>query len=309
MSRTSIKERNKAIRQAWEKEQQLVREGKGTRDWTKEQQQDILDPDKGKAYDDQGHAFEGQHMKSAAEYPEHQGNPDNIQFLTREEHLEAHKGSWQNPTNWYYDPVTKEFHDFGDGDVIPCKIIELSDPIIVRKSSDNRDKTAVEGDKPKEKEKEQSASSTTGNQDSYSQKARTEKTTAKTMATSKSSGTSKIPKAENGFIKGLKTVVRFIVNHPAESIEIAGTVIVGGIELVSAVAGSRNKGGGTSTPNPGGGGTTNTPKTDIAAKVADIVEKATRDENDVSGHRQRYHTKDGVIWKDKAPYHRGGKDS
>ena len=29
-------------------------------------------------------------------------------------------------------------------------------------------------------------------------------------------------------------------------------------------------------------------------------------ENDVSGHRQRYYTKDGVIWKDKAPYHRGG---
>ncbi len=50
-------------------------------------------------------------------------------------------------------------------------------------------------------------------------------------------------------------------------------------------------------------------KKDIATKVADIVEKATRAENDVSGHKQRYHTKDGVIWKDKAPYHRGGKDS
>ena len=80
MSRTSIKERNKAIRQAWEKEQQLVREGKGTRDWTNEQQQDILDPDKGKAYDDQGRAFEGQHMKSAAEYPEYQGNPEQKRY-------------------------------------------------------------------------------------------------------------------------------------------------------------------------------------------------------------------------------------
>ena len=129
MSRTSIKERNKAIRKAWEREQQLVREGTGTRDWTKEQQQDILDPDKGKAYDDRGRAFEGQHMKSASEYPEYQGDLDNIQFLTREEHLEAHKGSWQNPTNWYYDPITKRFTDFGDGDIIPCKVIELSDPI------------------------------------------------------------------------------------------------------------------------------------------------------------------------------------
>ena len=71
MSRRTA-EANKAIRLAWEREQALVSEGKGTRDWTKEQQQDILDPDKGKAYDDKGRAFEGQHMKSVAEYPEYQ---------------------------------------------------------------------------------------------------------------------------------------------------------------------------------------------------------------------------------------------
>lgn len=34
-----------------------------------------------------------------------------------------------------------------------------------------------------------------------------------------------------------------------------------------------------------------------------------RAENDVSAHKQRYHTKDGVIWKDKAPYHRGGNSN
>ena len=53
----------------------------------------------------------------------------------------------------------------------------------------------------------------------------------------------------------------------------------------------------------------NSTGTVIVEKVADIVEKANRSmpsENDVTGHRQRYHTKDGVIWKDKAPYHRGG---
>lgn len=102
MSKTSMKERNKAIRKAWEKEQVLVHEGKGSRDWTKDQQADILNPNKGKAYDDQGRAFVGQHMKSAAKYPEYQGDPNNIQFLTYDEHLEAHKGSWQNPTNWYF---------------------------------------------------------------------------------------------------------------------------------------------------------------------------------------------------------------
>lgn len=116
-------ESNKAILAAWNKEQELVREGKGTRDWTPEQQQDILD--KGKAYDENARAFEGQHMKSAEKYPEYQGDPENIQFLTRAEHLEAHDGNWQNPTNWYFNPVTKEKVDFGDGPVIPCKVIQL----------------------------------------------------------------------------------------------------------------------------------------------------------------------------------------
>lgn len=129
MSKTSIKERNKAIRLAWEREQKLVAEGKGTRDWSEDQQKDILDPDKGKACDENGRAFEGQHMKSAAEYPEYQGDPDNIQFLTREEHLEAHKGSWQNPTNQYYNPETKEFVDFGENKPIPCATIRLSEPV------------------------------------------------------------------------------------------------------------------------------------------------------------------------------------
>lgn len=68
-------------------------------------------------------------MKSAAEYPEYQGDPNNIQFLTRDEHLEVHKGSWQNPTNWYYNPETKEFVDFGENKPIPCSAISLSEPI------------------------------------------------------------------------------------------------------------------------------------------------------------------------------------
>lgn len=129
MSKTSIKERNKAIRLAWEREQKLVAEGKGTRDWSQEQQKDILDPNIGKAKDDNGRSYEGQHMKSAAEYPEYQGDPDNIQFLTRDEHLAAHRGSWQNPTNWYYNPDTKEFIDFGENKPIPCEAIYLSEPV------------------------------------------------------------------------------------------------------------------------------------------------------------------------------------
>ncbi len=121
-------ESNKAIRVAWKNEQQLIKEGKATREWTPDQQQDILD--KGKAYDKDGRAFEGQHMMSAEKYPEYQGNPENIQFLTREEHLEAHDGNWQNPTNWYFNPITKEKTDFRNGNFKPCEIFDLCDPVV-----------------------------------------------------------------------------------------------------------------------------------------------------------------------------------
>lgn len=129
---------NKAIRLKWEIEQKLVQEGKGTRDWTPDQQRDILDPSKGKAYDDEGFAFQGQHMKSVEAYPEYQGDPDNIQFLTRIEHLEAHDGSWKNSTNWYYDPITKQKTIMGDT-LVPCRILTLSEPValpVVKEADD-----------------------------------------------------------------------------------------------------------------------------------------------------------------------------
>lgn len=141
-------EADKAIRLAWERERELVSKGLGTRDWTPEQQQDILEY--GKAFDDDGKAFEGQHMKSAAQYPEYQGNPDNIQFLTRKEHLEAHNGSWLNPSNWYYDPIEKQFFDFGDGDPIPCTVIELSNPVVLVDKC-NTDEVADEATQAEEK--------------------------------------------------------------------------------------------------------------------------------------------------------------
>ena len=118
-----------------------------------------------------------------------------------------------------------------------------------------------------------------------------------------------LQKSEGKFIRGLKTVGRFIVDHPVESLEIAGVAIGGVAKIVSSISGSRSNNAYTSETSS----RFSTPaKSDIASKVADIVEKANRSlphENDVTGHRQRYHTKDGVIWKDKAPYHRGGKDS
>lgn len=137
MANRSIAQSNRAIALAWYKEQELVKQGKGTRDWTLEQQKDIIE--RGKAYDDDGKAFEGQHMKSVESYPEYQGNPDNIQFLTRDEHFAAHGGSWQNPTNWYYDPITKEKTIFEECELIPCKVIELCQPIIQEQADESLD--------------------------------------------------------------------------------------------------------------------------------------------------------------------------
>ena len=37
-----ISEKNKAVCEAWEREHDLVESGKGTRDWTKEQQREML---------------------------------------------------------------------------------------------------------------------------------------------------------------------------------------------------------------------------------------------------------------------------
>ena len=46
---------DKAIREAWKRERELVLAGKGTRDWDEEQQLEIIEL--GKVYDDDGIAF------------------------------------------------------------------------------------------------------------------------------------------------------------------------------------------------------------------------------------------------------------
>ena len=121
-------EANKAIASEWTNEKLRILEGKGTRNWTPEQQRDILS--KGRAYDGDGKAIEGHHMKSAEAFPEHQGDAGNIQFLTRTEHRSAHNGSFQNPTNGYYNPITGETRDFSIESYVPCQVVELSDPIV-----------------------------------------------------------------------------------------------------------------------------------------------------------------------------------
>jgi hypothetical protein len=101
-------ERRTAVREAWKNERSYVRDGKGTRDWAKSEQREIMA--KGRA-----NGYEGHHMKSVKDYPQYAGDPKNIQFLNRNEHVNgAHRGNTQNTTNGYYNPQTGKMHSFGN---------------------------------------------------------------------------------------------------------------------------------------------------------------------------------------------------
>ena len=302
MSRRTA-ESNKAILVAWSKEQELVQEGKGTREWTLQQQQDILE--KGKAYDDNGKAFEGQHMKSAEMYPEYQGEPGNIQFLTRAEHLEAHDGNWQNPTNWYYNPVTKEKFDFGDGPFIPCEIIQLSMPII-----------EVQDEQVHETIKVQKLETTANKEASH------ENIISKSTAVKAKPKLRFRERLKLDFKKFSKIAVEFSVKHPTavKVIQEVGMVTV--TTLVVAVAESFKNGSMDSGHNSFDdfynecSDNVSDECDDYSDDVPDAYDDytdnvSTTDKgytpNDVPAGKQRYHYKDGSVkWVDKKSYHRGG---
>lgn len=299
MSRRTA-ESNKAILAAWNKEQELVQKGKGTREWTLEQQQDILE--KGKAYDEDGVAFQGQHMKSAEMYPEYQGDPRNIQFLTRAEHLEAHDGNWRNPTNWYFNPVTKEKFDFGDGPFIPCEIIQLPEPImkpsVIVETKEEILTEPIEKVEAKETPKIKSKEETIN---------------AKPINSPKPD----IKQAggfENTVKQALKTVLDFSNRHPVLTGIVKVVSAVGLAAAVDAVAngGQSNSGNGSSddyryTPSRNGSGSFN--DDEVQVDIADTyssVERSSPKEHMVKGHGQHYHHKDGSVrWREKDPYPRG----
>lgn len=129
------RDRQKAVRDAWSREKELVSKGKGTVDWTIEQQKEIMETGRVKGY-------EGQHMKSVNEYPEYASYADNIQFLTHEEHLEAHnsgeeKAGYHSPTNGYYDVSSKTMYSFGDNPPKAPETLELSNPCYKGESNIN----------------------------------------------------------------------------------------------------------------------------------------------------------------------------
>ena len=115
-------ERQRAVREAWCKEKAYVANGEGTRDWAPEQQREIMEEGRAEGY-------EGHHMKNVSSYPEQAGNPDNIQFLDREEHIQgAHQGNTHTHTNGYYNADTKEMEYFKGNELKPVESATLTNP-------------------------------------------------------------------------------------------------------------------------------------------------------------------------------------
>lgn len=298
-------EASKAIRAAWQKEQELVSQGKGTRDWTPEQQKEILVL--GKAYyhsedpDDvnDGKAFEGHHMKSAEAYPEYQGDSENIQFLSRTEHQDAHGGDYRNTTNGYFDPVTKITRYFGDNKYEPCEIIKLTDPVSqsnIAQVSSRKTEVSPKGDKEKSSGEKQWKEEFTPKKSCISS-ATPDKTSLKT---SKSFFPKKI-EAVVEFAKG------FSARHPVLAV-LAGILVM---PTITKKILNSNKELCDDSKSSFDDDYTDFFDTDACDDMPSSRnypdERSSPEKHTVPPHKQHYHTKDGVILKEKEPYQRGGK--
>lgn len=104
-------QRQAAVKEAFAQERRLVLQGKGTRDWSVSQQEELIRTGKVSGFD-------GSHMLDVSNNPSVASNPDNIQFLTYEEHIfGAHDSNPRNPTNGRYDPDTGETTSINPGQI------------------------------------------------------------------------------------------------------------------------------------------------------------------------------------------------
>lgn len=105
-------QRQAAVKDAWAQERRLVLQGKGTRDWTVSQQEELIRTGKVSG-------FQGSHMLDVSNNPSEASNPDNIQFLTYEEHIiGAHDSDTHNPTTGWFDPDTGETTPIKPGQIL-----------------------------------------------------------------------------------------------------------------------------------------------------------------------------------------------
>ena len=119
--------RQQAVKGAWEKEADRVRDGKGTWDWTVEQQAEMLSRSHS---DNPGvSGFEGSHILSVKDYPEEAGNPDNIQLIPTIAHYDGvhQRNPRGNTPSGLYNPETGEVIPAEDGRIPEQPEFELTD--------------------------------------------------------------------------------------------------------------------------------------------------------------------------------------
>lgn len=123
-------QRSKGVAKAWERERELVRKGRGARQWTVKEQKELLRTGRVKGY--QGH-----HMKSVAMHPEYAAEPRNIQFLSsrkeNNEHLKAHRGDYHNESDGRYNVRTEKTRAMKDGRPRAMNAYELEDKAIEKR--------------------------------------------------------------------------------------------------------------------------------------------------------------------------------
>ena len=317
------RERAKGVAAAWKREKQLVLEGKGTRDWTEEQQKQLIE--RGKIYDEEERAYEAHHMKNVAQNPEYAADVNNMQILSYEEHHEgAHGGNTHTPTNGYYNPLTGETTDFGDGPPISCEILKLTDPIYlsVAKGSLNNnsseDKDIKESDSSTNKSVKENVEP-----DGHDEKIIDEKRNKSTcdslkVQREKKDNNSKTihiksPKVKSPVSSGLlgkikqvaKAGVKFVVNNP----EIVIPVV---IDFASRVIskGGKTKGTGNNSninksPKSIKKPSVNTQVVDTSPISSIKQKRSSPREHIVPSHGQHYGK--NKVWKEKPSYTRGGK--
>ncbi|WP_048508595.1 DUF6443 domain-containing protein [Chryseobacterium angstadtii] len=85
-------QRQGAVRKAWKDEKKLVESGEdGTRRWTDAETKELKEKGKVKGY-------VGHHINNVKHHPDKAGDPANIEFVTRKEHLQRHNGNFKNET-------------------------------------------------------------------------------------------------------------------------------------------------------------------------------------------------------------------
>ena len=140
--------RQRGIARAKRQEKEYIQQGKGTRDWTPEQQKQLMD--QGAVKDIDWH-----HMRSVSSGETYEEkiaiaeNKNNIQPLSssseNNEHMAAHGGNTRNRTNGYYDPQTKQTKSFGNGEPKAPEARQLTHPVYAEEKAKNHAEKREEG--------------------------------------------------------------------------------------------------------------------------------------------------------------------